>query len=66
MPDQDMKPKQIEESVELHASKDTRKISETLIWLVPLVIVIVVLGIVLLAALGPAMGHVYSGFGDSL
>ncbi len=63
MPDQDTKPTRIEESVETNQSLNFGKILRTLVWVVPVIIVIV---IVALALLGPSLGTVYSNITPSI
>ncbi len=65
MPDQDISPTSAEEANEVEQSLSSGKILRTLIWVVPLIIIIVIISIVLLALIGPAVGHVYTTF-DSL
>jgi hypothetical protein len=62
MTDQDTKPTHIE----AEQSPNFGSIVRRLTWAVPLVIVIVLVGIVLLALLGPAVGNVYSYMGSAL
>ncbi len=65
MPDQDISPTSAEAANEVEQSLSSGKILRTLIWVVPLIIIIVIISIVLLALIGPAVGHVYTTF-DSL
>ena len=63
MPDQDTKPTSVESSVEVEQSLNFGKILRTLVWVVPVLIVIV---IVVLALLGPAVGTIYSNITPSM
>ena len=62
MPDQDTKPTSVEPSIEVEQSLSFGKIARTLVWIVPVIIVIV---IVALALLGPSLGTVYSNITPS-
>jgi hypothetical protein len=63
MPDQDTKPTSVQESSEVEQAP---KVANTLTWLIPLLVCIVIIVTAVLAALGPAVGTVYTNIAGTL
>lgn len=63
MPDQDTKLTRVEAPVEAKPTMNLDRIAGTLLWVVPLILVLV---IIVLTLLGPAYGTAYSNITPSL